>query len=381
MIDIVDKKDCTGCWGCVNICPKLCITMKIDKEGFDYPIVNESDCIKCKKCINTCPVLHKQEKENKPVAYACFNKDEEIRKESSSGGVFTLLARNIIEDNGVVFGARFNASFDVEHNYIETLDEIKVFRGSKYVQSRIGYTFTQVKEFLEDGRKVLFSGTPCQIGGLKSFLEKDYENLICIDIICHGVPSPMVWNKYKNEISNGRKITNINFRDKTYGWKDYSFRMNFEDGTSYFEKGTENKYIRGFIGDIYLRHSCYQCKFKTLHRQSDLTLADFWGIENINKNMYDGKGTSFLIINSEKGNQILQRIKEQIEVKEADLEESIKYNMSAVRASYRNTRREYFFRNINRFKFNKLVEKTLKGSIYSRLKNKGYIYMKKLGIR
>lgn len=381
MIDIVDKKDCTGCWGCVNICPKLCITMKIDKEGFDYPIVNESDCIKCKKCINTCPVLHKQEKENKPVAYACFNKDEEIRKESSSGGVFTLLARNIIEDNGVVFGARFNASFDVEHNYIETLDEIKVFRGSKYVQSRIGYTFTQVKEFLEDGRKVLFSGTPCQIGGLKSFLEKDYENLICIDIICHGVPSPMVWNKYKNEISNGRKITNINFRDKTYGWKDYSFRMNFEDGTSYFEKGTENKYIRGFIGDIYLRNSCYQCKFKTLHRQSDLTLADFWGIENINKNMYDGKGTSFLIINSEIGNQILQRIKEQIEVKEADLEESIKYNMSAVRASYRNTRREYFFRNINRFKFNKLVEKTLKGSIYSRLKNKVYLYMKKLGIK
>ena len=365
MIDIVDKKDCTGCWGCVNICPKLCITMKIDKEGFDYPIVNESDCIKCKKCINTCPVLHKQEKENKPVAYACFNKDEEIRKESSSGGVFTLLARNIIEDNGVVFGARFNASFDVEHNYIETLDEIKVFRGSKYVQSRIGYTFTQVKEFLEDGRKVLFSGTPCQIGGLKSFLEKDYENLICIDIICHGVPSPMVWNKYKNEISNGRKITIINF----------------EDGTSYFEKGTENKYIRGFIGDIYLRNSCYQCKFKTLHRQSDLTLADFWGIENINKNMYDGKGTSFLIINSEIGNQILQRIKEQIEVKEADLEESIKYNMSAVRASYRNTRREYFFRNINRFKFNKLVEKTLKGSIYSRLKNKVYLYMKKLGIK
>ena len=191
----------------------------------------------------------------------------------------------------------------------------------------------------------------------------------------------MVWNKYKNEISNGRKITNINFRDKTYGWKDYSFRMNFEDGTSYFEKGTENKYIRGFIGDIYLRNSCYQCKFKTLHRQSDLTLADFWGIENINKNMYDGKGTSFLIINSEIGNQILQRIKEQIEVKEADLEESIKYNMSAVRASYRNTRREYFFRNINRFKFNKLVEKTLKGSIYSRLKNKVYLYMKKLGIK
>lgn len=381
MIDIVDKKDCTGCWGCVNICPKLCITMKTDKEGFDHPIVDESICVKCKKCVNACPVLHKEEIQNSPVAYACFNKDEEIRKKSSSGGVFTLIATNIIADNGVVFGARFNNLFEVEHGYIESAEDIKVFRGSKYVQSKIGYTFTEVKKFLEDGRKVLFSGTPCQIGGLKSFLGKDYENLICIDIICHGVPSPFAWNKYKNEISNGRKITDVSFRDKTYGWKDYSFRMDFEDGTSYFEKGSENKYIRGFIGDIYLRNSCYQCKFKTLHRQSDLTLADFWGIENINEDMDDGIGTSFIMVNSEKGNQILQRIKEQIEVQKADLEESIKYNMSAVRASYRNPRREYFFRNINRFKFNKLVEKTLKGSIYSRLKNKGYIYMKKLGIR
>ena len=381
MIDIVDKKDCTGCWGCVNICPKLCITMKTDKEGFDHPIVDESICVKCKKCVNACPVLHKEEIQNSPVAYACFNKDEEIRKKSSQGGVFTLIATNIIADNGVVFGARFNNLFEVEHGYIESAEDIKVFRGSKYVQSKIGYTFTEVKKFLEDGRKVLFSGTPCQIGGLKSFLGKDYENLICIDIICHGVPSPFAWNKYKNEISNGRKITDVSFRDKTYGWKDYSFRMDFEDGTSYFEKGSENKYIRGFIGDIYLRNSCYQCKFKTLHRQSDLTLADFWGIENINEDMDDGIGTSFIMVNSEKGNQILQRIKEQIEVQKADLEESIKYNMSAVRASYRNPRREYFFRNINRFKFNKLVEKTLKGSIYSRLKNKGYIYMKKLGIR
>lgn len=381
MIDIVDKRDCTGCWGCANICPKSCITMKTDKEGFDYPIVDESTCVKCKKCINVCPILHKEEIENNPVAYACFNKDEEVRTESSSGGIFTLIATNIIKDNGVVFGARFNELFEVEHSYVESVEDIKVFRGSKYVQSKMGYTFTKVKKFLEDGRKVLFSGTPCQIGGLKSFLGKDYKNLICIDIICHGVPSPLAWKKYKNEISSGKKITDVSFRDKTYGWKDYSFRMDFEDGTRYFEKGAENKYIRGFIGDIYLRNSCYQCKFKSLHRLSDLTLADFWGIENINSDMDDRKGTSFIIVNSKKGNQILQKIIEQIEAEKVDLEQSIKYNMSAVRASYRNPRREYFFRNINRFKFNKLVEKTLKESIYSRLKNKGYIYMKKLGIR
>ena len=234
----------------------------------------------------------------------------------------------------------------------------------------MGYTFTKVKKFLEDGRKVLFSGTPCQVGGLKSFLGKDYENLICIDIICHGVPSPIAWNKYKNEISNGKKITDVSFRDKTYGWKDYSFRMDFEDGTRYFEKGFENKYIRGFIGDIYLRNSCYECKFKTLHRESDLTLADFWGIENINEDMDDGKGTSFVIANSDKGKQILQNIRQQIEINKVDLNESIKYNMSAIKSSYNNPRREYFFKKIHKLEFKKLVDKSLQEDLIVRLKTK-----------
>ena len=370
MINRVDSKDCTGCWGCINICPKKCISMKSEIDGFDYPIVDESKCIKCNKCVKVCPIMTRKEVKNNPYAYSCFKKEELVREKSTSGGIFTLLATDVINNDGVVFGARFNDSFNVEHNYIDTIEEIKVFRGSKYVQSKIGYTFTEVKRFLEEGKEVLFSGTPCQIGGLKAFLGKDYENLICIDIICHGVPSPMVWNKYKNEISNGRKITDISFRDKTYGWKDYSFRMDFENGTRYFEKGIENKYIRGFIGDIYLRNSCYQCKFKSLHRQSDLTLADFWGIENINKQMDDGKGTSFVIVNSDKGNQILQKIKQKIEIEKVNLNESIKYNMSAIKSSYKNPRREYFFKNINRFKFNILVDNTLKDSFIIRLKTK-----------
>ena len=378
MIDIVDKKDCTGCWGCANICPKSCITMKRNKEGFEYPTINEADCIKCKKCVNVCPVLHKEEIENNPIAYACFNKDEEVRRESSSGGVFTLIATNVIEDNGVVFGARFNDLFEVEHSYVESVEDIKVFRGSKYVQSKIGYTFTEVKKILDDGRKVLFSGTPCQIGGLKSFLGKDYKNLICIDIICHGVPSPLAWNKYKNEISNGKKITNISFRNKTYGWKDYSFKMDFEDGTSYFERGAENKYIRGFIGDIYLRNSCYQCKFKSLHRKSDLTLADFWGIENINKDMDDGKGTSLVIVNSRRGEHIFQDIQGKLRKKEVNLEDSIIYNISAIKSSYNNPRRKYFFKHINSNKFNKLIDKTFKKSIFTKLKDRIYYYAKRI---
>lgn len=381
MIESIGDK-CVGCYGCINICPiEKCISFESNKEGFFYPKVNEKKCKKCKKCKKVCPVINKVEINNKPIAYACFNKEEYIREQSTSGGIFTLLAAEIVNEKGVVFGAKFNDSFDVEHDYIDNVEEIRAFRGSKYVQSKIGYIFIKVKKFLDEERTVLFSGTPCQIAGLKSFLGIDYKNLICIDIICHGVPSPLVWDKYKSEISKGKKITDISFRDKTYGWKDYSFRMDFEDGTRYFEKGAENKYIRGFIGDIYLRNSCYNCNFKSLHRQSDITLADFWGIENINRQMDDGKGTSLIIVNSYKGNQILQRIKQQIEISKVDLNESIKYNMSAVKSSYKNPRRKYFFKNINRFEFNILIDKTFKVPVLVRLKNKLYYCAQKLGIR
>lgn len=374
--------DCVGCFGCINICPiEKCISFEPNKEGFFYPKVNEEKCKKCKKCIKVCPVINKIEINTKPIAYACFNKEEDIREQSTSGGIFTLVATEIINENGVVFGAKFNDSFDVEHDYIDKLEEIRIFRGSKYVQSKIGYTFIEVKKFLDEERTVLFSGTPCQIVGLKSFLGIDYENLICIDIICHGVPSPLVWDKYKNEISKGKKITDVSFRDKTYGWKDYSFRMDFDDGTRYFEKGAENKYIRGFIGDIYLRNSCYNCNFKSLNRQSDITLADFWGIENINKQMDDGKGTSLIIVNSDKGNKILQKIQYKIKMSKVNLNESIKYNMSAIKSSYKNPKREYFFKNISKYRFDVLIDKTFRDTLSVRLKNKLYYYAKQLGIK
>ena len=233
-----------------------------------------------------------------------------------------------------------------------------------------------MKNFLKNNRLVLFSGTPCQIAGLKSFLGKDYSNLICIDIICHGVPSPLAWDKYKSEISRGKNITSINFRDKTYGWKTYSFRIDFDDNTSFLEKGADNKYIRGFIGDIYLRPSCHNCKFKTLNRQSDITLADFWGIENIDSKMDDGKGTSLVIVNSKKGNHILKEIEDFIVFKEVDLNNAIKYNMSAIKSSYCNPRRKYFFKKVNKFKFDKLVNESLKESLSIRVKTKIYNIIK-----
>ena len=238
MIHIEEKSKCCGCNACVQRCPKHCIAMREDEEGFLYPIIDESSCINCGLCEKVCPVLNQGE-ERKPLkVYAAKNRNEEIRMQSSSGGIFTLLAEQIIQEGGVVFGARFDENWDVIHDYTETIDGLASFRGSKYVQSRVGETYKQAESFLKQGRKVMFAGTPCQISGLKLFLCKDYENLLTVDFICHGVPSPGVWRKYLEELiarQGGGKnsvlshpnelITHIEFRNKRLGWKKYSFAL------------------------------------------------------------------------------------------------------------------------------------------------------------
>jgi len=192
MIRIEDKQICTGCYACLNICPEQCVSMNNDNEGFWYPVVDNERCIDCGLCVKVCPIINRVEYENKPITYACINNREDIRLESSSGGIFTLIAEQIIACGGIVFGARFDDNFNVIHDYVDTKEGLQKFRGSKYLQSRIGETFKEVEKQLEKGRKVLFSGTPCQIAGLKSFLDKPNDSLFTVDIICHGVPSPLV---------------------------------------------------------------------------------------------------------------------------------------------------------------------------------------------
>ena len=199
MIEIKDKKDCCGCSACVQRCPKQCITLKEDNEGFLYPIVDKKTCIDCGLCEKVCPILHQGEPQKPLKVYAAKNLNEEIRRQSSSGGIFTLLAEQVIQEGGVVFGARFDENWEVKHDYTETIEGLAVFRGSKYVQSRIEDNYKKAEEFLKQGRKVLFSGTPCQIAGLKRFLRKEYEELLTVDFVCHGVPSPGVWRKYLKE--------------------------------------------------------------------------------------------------------------------------------------------------------------------------------------
>jgi coenzyme F420-reducing hydrogenase beta subunit len=240
MITLQRKADCCGCNACTQGCHLECISMQEDNEGFLYPKVDVEQCVDCGLCEKICPIINQTEARKPLHVYAAKNRNEEIRKQSSSGGIFTLLAEKIIEDGGVVFGARFDEKWEVMHDYTETKEGLAAFRGSKYLQSRTGNTFQQAKEFLKAGRKVLFSGTPCQIAGLKLFLRKEYDNLITIDFVCHGVPSPKVWRMYFLYLTDNQKyttnykggyfahtkaITEINFRDKTYGWKKFSLTV------------------------------------------------------------------------------------------------------------------------------------------------------------
>lgn len=372
MIKIEDKQNCTGCQACSNICPEQCISMEFDDEGFWYPVVDIDRCTDCGFCKKVCPILNKVEYENKAKAYACINNHESIRLESSSGGMFTLIAEQVIANGGIVFGARFDDKFNVIHNYVETKGELGEFRGSKYVQSKIGETYKEVKKFLKKGRKVLFSGTPCQIAGLMSFLGRSYDNLIALDIVCHGVPSPVVWQKYieyQEEIV-GSKTRRIAFRQKDEGWKLYSLSFTFQNDKEYIQTLKKDLYMRAFLKDICLRPSCYNCQFKTLNRQSDITLADFWGIQNLLPEMDDDKGTSLIFVNSKKGQKMFKEIKDDILYKEVDINEAVSYNSAAVKSAKYNPKRNDFFRDLDRLPFDQLVKKYCSDAISFRVKKK-----------
>ncbi|OPJ55311.1 Coenzyme F420 hydrogenase/dehydrogenase, beta subunit C-terminal domain [Alkalithermobacter paradoxus] len=375
---MIDKKiklnrDCMGCHGCLNICPENCISMEEDKEGFLYPKVDYGICINCNHCINVCPIINKTLVENNPSAYACINNNEEIRLASSSGGIFTLVAEYVIDKGGIVFGACFNNRFELEHDYVKTRKELSKLRGSKYLQSKVGNSYNKAKYFLDSGTKVLFTGTPCQIEGFKAFLgRKKYDNLITIDIICHGVPSPKVWRKYVEfrERKADSLTQRISFRLKNEGWKRYSVSFSFKNNTEYRRNLNEDLYMKAFLKDVCLRPSCYDCEFKTLNRQSDITLADFWGIGNILPEMDDDKGTSLVFINSEKGRKIFNSISGDMKFKEVDIYEAVKYNSAAIKSVQKNPNREKFFDDLYSLEFDELVKKYCADSLKVRIKNK-----------
>ena len=309
LINLASSIDCTACSACVSVCPKGCIIMVEDKEGFLQPKIDAQQCILCHKCEKICPILNTEviSDDFETKAYAVINKDDEIRAQSSSGGVFFPLAKWVIEQGGVVFGARWNGKWEVVHDYAEDIEGIKAFMRSKYVQSVVGDTLKQAKEFLDSDRWVLYSGTPCQLGGLRSYLGKEYQKLIQVDLICHGVPSPRVWRSYLKDYFGKEKILGIDFRDKQEGWLNFQCVVT-TDKQIKREAQLVNPYFKGFLKNVYLRKSCYCCHFRSSHRLSDITLADFWGVNDISPQLCDHMGTSAVFIHTKKGKEIIESI-------------------------------------------------------------------------
>lgn len=314
MITITQKNQCTGCTACYSTCPRRCIAMKTDKEGFVYPVVDTELCIDCHLCEKVCPVIHadKDDKPHNQYGYLVQNKNDEIRKESTSGGAFTAIASWVINKGGVVFGAGYKeGSFIVAHQAIDRIDDLSLFRNSKYVQSELGDCFSLVKNYLDSERLVLFSGTPCQIEGLCSYLRyKTYKNLFLVDIVCHGVPSPRVFSSYLNAQKEliGGEFKSVLFRDKFYGYHYSSFSIYNKDPSKDYHKGVDtNGYLRAFLLNLCDRPSCYQCPFKKRYRKSDMTLWDCFPIEKFTKKL-DGKGTTRVLVQSEKGAEVMKSI-------------------------------------------------------------------------
>lgn len=345
MISIQNKKDCCGCSACASICPKQCITMVEDKEGFLYPSVDEDVCVNCGVCEKVCNEMMPYDKREPKQVLAAINKNEQVRLKSSSGGIFYLLAEKIISEGGVVFGARFDETWQVLIDYADDMRGVETFMGSKYVQARVANAYKDVKRFLIEGRKVLFTGTPCQVAGLHKFLRKPYENLLTVDFICHGTPSPKVWRMYLDEtIKTAQSISHIEFRNKKRGWKNFCFRLTYneEDKTlSLLSPFQHNPYMKAFLQDIILRPSCYDCKAKGCSSQSDITIADFWGVNTLFPNMDDDKGTGLVFINTDKGQTALDFA--QMNVAETTYECIKPLNPACYRSPKVHPKREDFF--------------------------------------
>lgn len=335
MIEIIKKEECAGCYACVSICPREAIQMRTDDEGFWYPYVNQTECVHCNLCDAACPIKTQvsPHKEKNVAAYAAMNKAPQIRIESSSGGVFSALAESIISEGGVVFGAAFSDDLHrVFHKAVDSIEALSTLRGSKYLQSSIGDAYGQAKKYLESGRPVLFTGTPCQIAGLYTYLQKNYPSLYTLDLICHGVPSSLVWEKYlqfhKQRI--GEFPTNVVFRSKYPSWQQFSLLLEFPTQNRYAKIHSDDMYMRCFLKNLCLRPSCYACKFKLNQIASDISLGDFWGIERVLPEMNDDKGTSLVLIHTEKGNELLLRNSNRIQFCAVDVACAISGNSAAV---------------------------------------------------
>lgn len=385
MVQIFDKTMCSGCSACAQMCPQKCILMEEDDEGFLYPKVLINECVHCNMCDSICPITnHISYKDEVIAAYAGLVNDDNIRLSSSSGGIFSVLAKAVLEMDGVVFGAALNDSHDCCHILIEHEKDLYKLQGSKYVQSTIEDCYIRAKDYLEKGRWVLFSGTACQCAGLKALLKKDYRNLILIDVLCHGVPSPKVWKKYLSniEIEKGKNISKIFFRSKKNGWKDWAIKLIFHDDDEYEKINREDPYIDLFLSDICLRPSCHNCHFKKLERPSDISLGDAWGIQRTMPCLDDDKGTSVVLIHTQKGVEIFEHIKNHLVYREMAVDVLLPPNADSRKSVEPHPNRKKLFKRLKQGADWKSIYEAKRLTLYDRILIKMHKLIKLLkGIR
>lgn len=372
---LADKHMCTGCGACVNSCPKNALEMQPDQYGFLFPVITRN-CINCKKCEQACPVLLKRENNGRKetISYAAYSDDRQTRNCSSSGGMIPLFSRAVLSSKGAVYGAAYETDFLVKHICVENASKLPLLRGAKYSQSDIGFCYREIKKRLESGQEVLFSGTPCQVVGLYAFLGKAYDNLILIDTVCHSVPSPLAWKKYVEyrsaEENGGILPIRINQRSKETGWSSYKYSSEFvyPDKKQTLIQSEDDIYMQLFSNRCISRESCSNCLFKGYDRISDITLGDFWGIWNTHPEMDDNMGTSLVLIHSQKGKDLFDKVSSELTKKRTELEEAASENPALIRAFPDNPDREEY------------LKKACKGryDILTRTVNKRPSYLKRI---
>ena len=360
MLEITSKNNCTGCSACANICPRGCIRMTADYEGFLYPEVKEEMCMDCGLCEKVCPMLHKPKQHDILAVYGAKNKQDEVRLMSSSGGMFTLFAEEILQQGGVVCGAVLDEQLVVRHILTDNVADLPKLRGSKYVQSEIGDIYGEIRKILREGKKVLFSGTPCQVAGLKGYLVKPFSNLFTVDVVCHGVPSPKVYQKHLAELAQeaSESVVQVRFRDKTKGWKRGETLFLTEHQRLGASK-RKDTYMRLFLNNVSIRPSCGECAFNNKRSVADITIADYWGIDKQFPEFDDDKGVTLVLVNSKVGAALLAQVEDRAVLLKTDFAKGAEYNLAVSKSLPLHPQREFFFKNLEEYTLKEMVEKCL----------------------
>ena len=379
MIEVLEHNKCTGCAACYTACSHNAITMQYDEEGFEYPVIKQESCLDCGLCQNVCPVLQYDKRQvlrtannGTQIGYAARNKNFEQRMISSSGSIFPPIAEWILVNGGIVVGTAYDGKYNAVHLIIDTKEKLKEIQGSKYLQCKVdNTTFKRIREELKTGRLVLYSGMACQVEGLKSYLRKEYDNLYTIDLICMGIPSSVVWQKYLNAFFNGEKVLHVNFKEKSIGWDSFCFYVK-TDKREFKERGMENLYLQSMFRSWNMRPSCFQCPFKKKERFSDFTLADCWGAYKLVSEINDNKGLSSVIVHSKKGLELWEKLAEKIDYREISIEDIAAGNSNLIQNKPQTGDRQLFYKLLEsnpQKAFTKLC-KVKNPSILGRLKGK-----------